>query len=122
MYGVIQYNEDGQVLCEVCGLYFDRVATHVRQKHNLLAVAYKKMYGFDTKKGICSPQSAEISRKNNKAHYDRVVVQNLLKGGLKSRFKEGSIGRRKDKVSEQTRLRLVSHFTKVAKLHNRKKD
>jgi hypothetical protein len=106
MYGKIEYNDLGMPKCEICGKYYDRVVCHVRQKHGLNEKEYKKRFGFDSKKGICSYTSSQISREKVFENYDKLVTKNLLEGGEKSRYKNGSRGRTKEKVSEQTRQRL----------------
>lgn len=106
-YGIIEYNAEGKPKCEICEEYFDRVASHVRQKHDISAKEYKIKYGFDLKKGICSKQSKLKSRERVLENYDKVVSDNLIKKGENTRFKEGSKGRTKEKVSEQTRLMLI---------------
>jgi hypothetical protein len=107
-YGIIEYNEDGQPKCEICGEHFERVAAHVRQKHEISAREYKKQYGFDLSKGICSKESSEKSREKAYDNYDKVIGNNLVKNGEPTRFKNGSKGRTKDQVSEQTRRMLIA--------------
>lgn len=111
-FGVIEYNEDGQPKCEICGRYFTRVALHVRQKHEISEKEYKIQFGFDLKKGICSKESSEKSRIKALENYDKVIKENLIKNGEKSRFKKGGKGRTKDKVSEQTRIMLRERLKK----------
>jgi hypothetical protein len=113
MYGIIEYNEEGLPKCEICGKYYNRVVSHVRQSHDMSAKDYKKEYGFDNKKGICSEKSANATRIKTMSNYDTVIAQNLLVGGKKSRFKQGSEGRTKDKVTEQTRIRLSEQFNSI---------
>lgn len=105
-YGIIEYNDEGLVKCEICSLYFKRPIVHVRQKHFLTEREYKTQFGFDLKKGICSKESAGISREKVLENYDRCIKNNLEIKGVKSRFKKGSEGRTKEKVSAQTKARL----------------
>lgn len=105
-YGVIEYNEDGQPMCEICGKYFERVLAHARQKHHISEREYKLQFGFDLIKGICSERSAEKTRIKTLLNYDKVIAINLTEKGKKSRFTEGSEGRKKEKVSAQTKLML----------------
>ena len=112
-YGKIEYNEDGQPKCEICGEYFNRVIAHARQKHEINEKEYKKRFGFDLRKGICSKESAEKSRERVFDNYDKCVTGNLLKNGEKSRFLKGSEGRTQDKVSEQTKIRLKERLKGV---------
>jgi hypothetical protein len=109
-YGIIEYNADGLPICEICGKAFNRVISHVRQKHFIQEREYKKQFGFDLKKGICSQESAELSRLANERNFEVVVAKNLLKGGKKSRYTSGNKGRTKDMVSEQTRLFLKARL------------
>jgi hypothetical protein len=107
MYGEIEYNEEGLPMCELCGKHFKRVLNHVRMKHDGMSEKeYKKMFGFDIGKGICSKESAELSRKYVEKYYDKVVAANLISNGEKTRFIKGSQGRTRDKVSAQTMNRL----------------
>jgi hypothetical protein len=105
-FGVIEYNQNGLPKCEICGQFFDRVLSHVRQKHAMTAREYKEMYGFDLIKGITSLQSKLKSREAVLNNYERVVARNLLEKGKDSRFKEGCKGRTVEQVSPQTRLML----------------
>ena len=105
-YGIIEYDNIGNPICEVCGKSFKRVLTHVRQKHNMSEKEYKKEFGFDLKKGICSKFSAELSRQAVEKNYNKVVEKNLIKNGVKTRFIKGDKGRTKEKVSPQTRIML----------------
>lgn len=122
MYGVIEYDENGLIKCEICGLYFARPTAHARQKHNITAKEYKKQFGLDNKKGVISKYSAQLSRDRVMENYDRVVSENLISGGIKSRFKEGDSGRTKDQVSAQTRARLIARLKEPKMIKAMKKS
>ena len=104
MYGVIEYNEEGNPKCEICGEYFKRVLTHVRFKHQMGKREYKKLAGIKNKKGICSKESAEKTVVSNLKNWGK-VIKNLMVAGLKVRFKKGDKPRLKSPVSEQDRIR-----------------
>lgn len=120
-YGVIEYNEDGQPMCEICGNYFNRVIAHARQKHHISEKEYKLQFGFNLRKGICSKESSEKSRERVFENYEQCIGKNLELLGQKSRFKVGSEGRTQDKVSEQTRLMLVDRAKNNLTAETRKK-
>jgi hypothetical protein len=105
-YGVIEYNAEGKPKCEICGEHHDRVLSHVRQKHGMSAKDYKVKFGFDSRKGICSKESSEKTRRKTLENRELVIDKNLIQKGSKSRFKKGHEGRTKEKVSEQTRIAL----------------
>lgn len=104
--GIIKYDDCGKPICEICGKSFKRVISHVRQVHDMNERDYKTKFGFDLKKGICSNESKEISRKRVFENYEKCISSNLIGNGSKSRFVLGSKGRTKEKVSAQTRIRL----------------
>jgi len=108
-FGVIEYNQAGLIKCEVCGGFFKRPATHARQKHNTSALEYKKMFGLALYSGICSDESRALSRA-------KFVDNNQVVNGAGTRFKKGFKkrfkGRTREKLSEQTKLRLIKQFKK----------
>lgn len=120
-YGVIEYNEDGEPMCEICGSHFKRVIAHARQKHHISEKEYKLQFGFNLRKGICSKESSEKSRERVFENYEQCIGKNLELLGQKSRFKVGSEGRTKEKVSEQTRLMLVDRAKNNLTAETRKK-
>lgn len=95
---------DGKPVCHICGKSFHRLMTHVRQKHNLTALEYKKEFGLNTGKGITSEASSQKSREAVYNNPD--IIKALTENGKKSRFKINSKGRTKDMVSLQERNRL----------------
>lgn len=105
-YGKIEYNDEGQPKCEICGEYFNRVTSHARQKHFINEREYKQQFGFDLKKGICSKESSERTRSKTLSNYEKCIQRNLVTKGSKSRFIQGHGGRTKDMVSAQTKIRL----------------
>ncbi len=109
-YGVVEYNQDGLPKCEICGEHFKRVITHARQVHLISEREYKKQFGLDLKKGICSKESSSKSRQATMANYDQCVASNLIEKGSESRFNNGNMGRTRDKVSAQTRARLKARL------------
>jgi hypothetical protein len=111
-YGIIEYDEQGKPMCEICGKFFNRVSVHARQKHFISEKDYKTQFGFDLKKGICSKESSELSRQKALDNYDTVIAINLTEKGVNSRFKVGDKGRTKDKVSAQTRIMLQERLKK----------
>jgi len=108
--GEILYDKDNKPICHICGQSFHRLMTHVRQKHKMSAYEYKKHYGLDTTKGIASKQSSELARQRVYENYENVIVPNLLNSGKSTQFKPRHKGRTKDKVSLQTKQRLISQI------------
>ena len=112
-FGVIEYDDDGNPICEICKKSFKRVLSHVRQKHEMNEKEYKLKFGFDLKKGICSKESSEATRKKTLENYDKCIKKNLFEKGKGSRFEKGSKGRTKDQVSKQTKIRLKERLKEL---------
>ncbi len=106
MYGRVEYDENDKPICDICGLSFNKLGSHVRQSHRMTAREYKELFGLDLIKGIMSPRSTALAKRKLQENYDQCVTSNLIQGGANTRFEVGSKGRTKDQVSEQTRLRL----------------
>jgi hypothetical protein len=105
-FGIIEYNEEGLPKCEICGLFFNRVIPHARHKHSLTEKEYKKQFGLDIKKGVCSKESSAKTREKTLQNYDKCIKNNLEIKGEKSRFTPGATGRTKQQVSAQSKIRL----------------
>lgn len=45
-YGILDYDQDGRVLCHECGRTWDHLATHLRGAHAITADAYRLTHGL----------------------------------------------------------------------------
>jgi hypothetical protein len=104
--GVIEYDEEGNPICHICGRASKKLMGHVRQKHNITAYDYKKEFGLNTTHGIMCESSVELARKRNLEHYDTVVKKNLIACGKQTRFNKGSSGRQRAMLSLQELYRI----------------
>ena len=73
----------------------------------------KKQFGFDLIKGICSKESSNKTRVQTMSNYDKVIGENLIKGGEHTRFEVGCEGRTRKKISAQTMNRLKNNTLKL---------
>lgn len=111
--GEIKYDDRGYPICHICGKAYKKLLAHVWQVHNITEKEYKKQFGLDLHNGISCQDTKEKLRKAVEKHYDKVVKENLIIKGQKTRFKVNHKGRTKDKVSLQTLKRLKqSNFIK----------
>lgn len=102
--------QDGKPVCHICGKSFHRLMSHVRQKHDMSALEYKRTFDLNVSQGIISEVSAKKSREAVYAHPE--IIEGLTANGVKSRFKKGSKGRTRDKLSLQELKRLKSSIRK----------
>lgn len=106
--GVINYDYKGRPICNICGKGFNKLISHVVQKHNMDSLTYKKKFGYDTTKGIMSKKSTEIAREQALKNLPK-IIDNLIEKGKNTRFKKGSEGRTKNKISPQTAIWLKNN-------------
>lgn len=106
-YGEIQYDVNGDPICHICGKSFSKLGAHIWNGHKMRTHDYCKTFGLNVGKGICSKEYAMKMRNYAYQHYDIVISENLIKDGKHTRFKQGSEGRTREKMSEQTRRALI---------------
>lgn len=111
--GEIAYDNEGKLICHICGRAFKKLASHAYNGHKITASEYKKMFGLNNKEGLLIESTKEKLREYSKVNYEIVVKENLLSKGEKTRFKKGCSGRTKDKVRLQCRKVLAQNFFKV---------
>jgi len=102
-YGIVEYNEEGKVKCEICNRFFHAVSRHTYHTHKLTALEYKKQFGFNTSRGLSSKSFKEVLKLQGQRSY----AENPHCFDTGNRFVKGSRGRVKAVLSEQARLRLV---------------
>lgn len=106
--GEVKYAPDGLVICHICGRAYKKLMAHVWQTHGIYEKDYKREFGLNVSKGLICDETKERLQKSVERHYEKVVEKNLIKGGKKSRFRLGSIGRTRNKLSLQEYNRLVN--------------
>jgi hypothetical protein len=114
-YGRVIKNPDGTLICHICGKSFRKLGAHVVQKHQMVSWQYKIAYGLNTNQGLITDEHKQHLSDCVKRNYDSVVQENLIEGGLLTRFAPNSRGRTRDQLSEQTRQGLVERGKKSIK-------
>ncbi|HEA21544.1 MAG TPA: hypothetical protein ENH87_11555 [Pricia antarctica] len=115
-YNTPNYNTKNQPICKICEVAYDRLLLHVNKRHGLNAKEYKAKFGFNPRKGIQSVELQRAMRKAALANYDKVIMQNLIIGGISSRFKEGNIETDKARVRETSRERMTLKWAREKQL------
>lgn len=92
-FGEVKTDNEGKYICHLCGRSFKKVLSHSVQMHNVSASEYKEMFGLYSSKGLCSVDTVERLRESVKDNFGVVVKKNLIKGGVRTRFRNGSSGR-----------------------------
>ena len=113
--GKANFDESGLIICHICGKSFDRLPMHLRQSHGLSTYDYKEAFGLNICTGLISLQQKELMRKYSKENYDKVIKENLIKNGEKTRFEKGSSGRTKEKVRIGFNIQMKESHEKFKK-------
>lgn len=103
---VVQYDETGLVICEICGKSFKKLWSHLRWWHKILTEDYKREQWLNQSQSLMCTESIELARANNKENYELVVGENLKTAGVNTRFKKWYKGRPKSKISIQEMNRI----------------
>lgn len=102
--GEIAYNSDGKVICHICGRAYNSLGTHIQCYHKITAKEYRIQFGLDVSARLSSVDLIELRRFHIASH--PYIISGLIESGKETRFKLGSEGRTKDKMSLQTIKRL----------------
>ena len=115
-----QFNKKEQPICAICAVAYDKLLLHANKRHGLTAKEYKIKFGYSPRKGIQSYKLQKAMRKAAMANYDKVIMENLIIGGVSSRFKEGNTATDIERVRETSRQRMNVKWAKrkVAKEEN----
>ena len=108
-YGEITYAPNGDCICPFCGKAFRKLGLHFYYGHGLTSLKAHEQAGWDHKAKATNPEYRDLMREKLKI---KCVKINLLQRGKATRFKKGSQGRTKDKLSQMTRNNLKRRFKK----------
>lgn len=104
--GTVVYDKEGNMICHICGKAYKKLGAHVINAHKISTKEYKKRFGLALDFGLCSE---DLKKQLRSYITDDMVQKNLVQGGAETRFKPGTGGRKKDRVSLQTRKKLQEH-------------
>lgn len=81
--------ELGKIQCPICNGWYHQLASHTTQRHDIDAIALKKLLNKPSFRGITSPQSHAKSREAvyNNPH---CIEENLIQRGKPTRVRPGN--------------------------------
>ena len=83
--GEVVYAPNGDPICHICGMAYRKLGNHIRFKHNISQTIYRETFGLYHNTRLSNDEYKCTMRRYNKDNYDKVVKDNLLKGGAKTR-------------------------------------
>lgn len=101
--GTIVSDEEGKIVCHICGQAHDKLGSHIVNKHKMLTKEYKDYFDLPQNVSLASEQHRIKMREYNRIYRDQVVYDNLINKGSNTRFQQGVTPqrnyRRKKKVT-----------------------
>ena len=107
--GEIWYDENGKIICHVCGRSFNKLSSHLVQAHNISSSEYKEMFELNRGQKLTSKSMEEYFR--NKPRKD------ITKYSMETRFKDKHKSPRKGK-----KARLQTILENPIKYKKKNKD
>lgn len=62
--GEMHFDEEGKLICHICGRSYDKLASHIRGKHRISEKEYKERFGLNRTYRLTSEKIKEMFRDN----------------------------------------------------------
>ena len=83
--GEVHYAPNGDPICHICGMAYRKLGNHIAFRHHLTQEAYRELFNLYHNTKLSNDEYKETMREYNKRDYDKVVKENLIKGGVHNR-------------------------------------
>lgn len=84
--GEIHYAPNGDPICHICGMAYRKLGNHIAFRHHISQREYREMFRLHHNTRLSNIGYKETMREYNKRDYDKVVKENLIKGGVNTRI------------------------------------
>lgn len=92
--GTIAYDDQGKIICHICGKSFVRLGSHAKESHGMTIDEYKERFGLCHNARTTEQKYSDIMRKHAK---ENGMDRQLLKSGKSTRIQKGETHLRKGK-------------------------
>ena len=93
--GRIERDENGNVICHICGRSYKRLGSHVKESHNMTIDEYKEEFGLCRRTKTTESSYSHTMRAHAKANN---MDKRLLVFGADTRIQKGQTDKRKGKT------------------------
>lgn len=109
--GVLARDEEGRVICHICGRAYDKLTLHIKQRHKMSKEEYLETYGLN--------RGAKLTSINHHHKLKEMIkvqpnLQNIVEISKSTRFKKGQTSPRKNL---DTRLQTILERKDKKHLH-----
>lgn len=110
--GTLVTDENGNVVCHICGQAHSKLGSHIFNKHNMSTEDYKEQFDIPQSASLASQQHQDKMRRYNIQYREHVVYDNLINKGRITRFQAGQIPpRRHNRKKKLVRVSLANADT-----------
>lgn len=92
--GRVEHDENGKVICHICGRSYSRLGSHVKESHSMTIAEYKAEFGLCSRTRTTEESYYQIMRENA---YKHNMDKQLLEAGKATRIKKGETNKRRNK-------------------------
>lgn len=89
--GEIAYATNGDAICHICGMAYRKLGNHIRFRHRMTQKTYREMFGLYHNTKLSNNEYKELMRGYTKENYNKVVKDNLINKGKKTRTSDKNI-------------------------------
>lgn len=92
--GTIAYDDQGKIICHICGKSFVRLGSHIKESHGITIAEYKERFGLCHRARTTEKSYSDIMRRHAK---NNSMDQQLIESGKMTRIQKGDTHLRKGK-------------------------
>lgn len=93
-HGKIEYDDEGKVICHICGRSYKRLGSHARESHSMTIEEYKAEFGLN-RRARTTEQNYSLTMRELALEYG--MDERLREIGKNTRIKPGEKDKRKGK-------------------------
>lgn len=92
--GTVEHDENGKIICHICGRSYSRLGSHVKESHNMSIEEYKEKFGLCRRTKTTEKSYSQIMREYA---YKNNMDKQISEAGKFTRIKKGENNKRKNK-------------------------
>lgn len=111
--GEVAYDEQGRLICHICGRVYDKLTAHIKQYHKITPDEYKEMFELNRTFSLTSERFKEKCRENIKKNDSINQLRHFKKGEKNYITKDGSIAAAKKRRLQYVKNRVNTKYNKT---------
>jgi len=84
--GAVYYAPNGDPICHICGQAHRKLGSHIRHRHGMSQSEYRDKFDLYRNTKLSNKDYQDVMHKYVDTYYDKVVKDNLISKGTKTRI------------------------------------